>query len=195
LNPPIVVVNENKSVIEENEVNLNMNESIIPSDAKKLKARKLKRNDNDDILLETEICKKSVLCDDDEESDEKKRKLNIKRKRVEENNKPKRISVEFGPCASPPYKARKVFTSKASSKSTLSNSKVLAKHLAESIPKPPNSLPVGFMAISKAYSEIIDGDHFEDINKTVVTYVLDVFKCPDGYMSSQIYKEVVKVPG
>jgi hypothetical protein len=113
---------------------------------------------------------------------------------VEENVKPKRILVEFGPCASPPYKARKVFTSKVSSKSALSNSKVLAKYLAESIPKPPNSLLVAFMAISKAYSEIIEGDHFEDVNKTVVTYVPDVFKCPDGYMSSQIYKEVVKVP-
>jgi hypothetical protein len=71
----------------------------------------------------------------------------------------------------------------------------LDKHLAESIAKPPSSLPVAFVAITKAYDEIIEGDHFEDINKTVVTYVPDVFKCPDGYMSSQIYKEVIKVPG
>jgi hypothetical protein len=69
------------------------------------------------------------------------------------------------------------------------------KHLAKSIPKSPNSLPVGFLAILKAYSELVEGDQFTDINKTVVTYVLDVFKCPDGYMSSQIYKEVTKIPG
>jgi hypothetical protein len=41
----------------------------------------------------------------------------------------------------------------------------------------------------------VEGDQFSDINKTVVTYVLDIFKCPDGYMSSQIYKEVTKIPG
>jgi hypothetical protein len=195
LNPPVVVTNENNSVIRENEVTLNMNESFVPLDAKKLKARKLKRDDNDDMSLKTEVCKKSVLYDDDGESDEKKRKFNVKRKRVEDIIKPKRILVDFGICAPPPYKARKVLTSKASSKSSLSNSKVLTKHLAESIPKPPIPLPVAFMAISKAYSEIIEGDHFEDINKTVFTYVPDVFKCPDGYMSSQIYKEVIKVPG
>jgi hypothetical protein len=67
--------------------------------------------------------------------------------------------------------------------------------LAESIPKPPNSLLVVFVAISNAYSELIEGVQFSDINKTVVTYVLDVFKFPDGYMSSQIYKEVTKIPG
>jgi hypothetical protein len=72
---------------------------------------------------------------------------------------------------------------------------VIAKHLANLIPKSPNSLPVGFIAISKAYSELIEGDQFNDINKTVVTYVLDIFICPDGYMSSQIYKEVIKIPG
>jgi hypothetical protein len=96
--------------------------------------------------------------------------------------------VDFGPCASPPYKARKVLTSKASSKSSLSNSKVLAKHLAESIPKPPNTLQVAFMAISKAYNKIIEGDHFEDINKTVVTYVPDVFKCPALLKLSKKYR-------
>jgi hypothetical protein len=62
------------------------------------------------------------------------------------------------------------------------------------VAKIPNSLPVEFVSISKAYSELIEGDQFTDINKTVVTYVLDVFKCPDGYMSSQIYK-VIKIPG
>jgi hypothetical protein len=72
---------------------------------------------------------------------------------------------------------------------------VIAKHLAKSILKPPNSLLVGFIAISKAYSELIEGDQFTDINKTVITYVLDVFKCPDCYMSSQIYREVIKIPG
>jgi hypothetical protein len=69
-----------------------------------LKARKVKRDDNDDEFQETEVSKRSVICDDDEESDEK-RKINLKRKRVDENNKPKRVSIEFVPCASPPYKS------------------------------------------------------------------------------------------
>jgi hypothetical protein len=47
-------------------------------------------------------------------------------------------------------------------KSILSNSKVIAKHLAKSIPKPPNSLPVVSVAISKLYSELIEGDQFVD---------------------------------
>jgi hypothetical protein len=110
-------------------------------------------------------------------------------------NKPKRESVDFGPCASPPYRSRKVFSSKTSLESGLPKSKVITKHLAKSIAKVSNSLPVAFVSISKAYSELIEGDQFTDINKTVVTYVLDVFKCPDGYMSSQIYKEVIKIPG
>jgi hypothetical protein len=49
-----------------------MNESIVPSDSKKLKARKVKRDDNENEFLEAEICKRSVICDDDEENDEKK---------------------------------------------------------------------------------------------------------------------------
>jgi hypothetical protein len=116
---------------------------------------------------------------------------------VNENVKLKRESIDFGPCASPPYKSKKVFSSKASTKSIFSNSKVIAKHLAKSIPKPPNSLPVGLVAISNIYSELIEGDYFADneANKTIVTYILGVFKCPDGYMSSQIYREVIKMPG
>jgi hypothetical protein len=74
----------------------------------------------------------------------------LKRKRVDENNKPKRVSIEFVPCASPPYKSWKVFPSKTSTKSVLSNSKVIAKHLAKSIAKPTNSLPVAFIAILNA---------------------------------------------
>jgi hypothetical protein len=184
LDPPVV--------IKSNENSGNMGETVVPPDLKKLRARKVKRDDND-VVREAEVCKRSVICDDDEESDEK-RKVNLKRKRVDEGNKPKRESIEFGPCASPPYKSRKVFSSKTSTKSVLSNSKVIAKHLAKSIPKPPNSLHVGFLAILKAYGELIEGDQFTDINKTVVTYVQDVFKCPDGYMSTQIYKEVTKIP-
>jgi hypothetical protein len=119
LNPSLVGANENKVVLKENEENLNKNDPIVPSDPERLKARKSKRNDNDDMLLETEICKRSVVYDDDEESDEKKKKLNIKRKRVDESVKPKRVLVDFGPCVCPPYKARKVLTSKAPSKSLL----------------------------------------------------------------------------
>jgi hypothetical protein len=148
LDPPVIISNDKN--------NENMGKTVVPPDLKKLRARKVKRDDDD--VREAEVCKRSVIYDDDEESDEK-RKINLKRKRV------------------------------------LSNSKIIAKHLAKSITKPPNSLPVAFVAILNAYSELIEGDQFFDINKTVVTYVLDVFKCPDGYISSQIYKEVVKIPG
>jgi hypothetical protein len=178
--------------VEKNENNLSMKEIIVPSNVSKLRARKVKRDDDDNEFLDREVCKRSVVCDDDEESDGK-RKISLKRKRVVENNKFKRESIEFGPCASPPYKSRKVFSSKTFTRSVLSNSKVIAKHLAKSIPKPPNSLPVVFVAIFNAYSELIEGDQFSDINKTIVTYVPDVFKCLDGYMSSQIYKEVTKI--
>jgi hypothetical protein len=58
----------------------------------------------------------------------------------------------------------------------------------------PYYLSVAFVSISKAYSELVEGDKFSDVNNTVITYVLDVFKCPDGYMSSKIYKEVTKIP-
>jgi hypothetical protein len=58
--------------------NVNMEETIIPSDSKKLKSRNVKRDDENEFL-ETEICKRSVICDDDEESDEKKKKRNLKR--------------------------------------------------------------------------------------------------------------------
>jgi hypothetical protein len=93
-----------------------------------------------------------------------------------ENIKPKRESIDFGLCASPPYKSRKVFSSKTPIKSDLCNSKVIAKHLDKSVAKVPNSLPVAFVSISKAYIELIEGDQFSDINSIVVTYVPDVFK-------------------
>jgi hypothetical protein len=50
---------------------------------------------------------------------------------------------------------------------------------------------LGFLVVSYGLSELIEGDYFADseANKTIMTYILDVFKCPDGYMSSQIYKE------
>jgi hypothetical protein len=194
LNPPLVIGDDfkivpNSSLASETQVSsennlpknkIVMDEMSASPSKKSLKSRKVKR---DDEALEAEIFKRSVICDGDEDSDEKRR-TNLKRE-----------SIEFGPCSSFPYKSRKVFSSKTSTKSVLSNSKVIAKHLAKSIPKPPNSLPVGFIAISKVFSELIEGDQFNDVNKTVVTYVLDVFKCLDGYMSSQIYKEVIKIPG
>jgi hypothetical protein len=191
ITPSVKAVKENKGNISELNNNINMNESIVPSDLKKLKARKVKRDDNENEFLETETCKRSVICDDDEESDEKKKKRNLKRKRI---NEPKRESIDFGSCASLPYKSQKVSSSKTPIESGLSKSKVIAKHLTKSIAKVPNSLPVAFVSISKAYSELIEGDQFSDVNNTVVTYVPDVFKCPDGYMSSQIYK-VTKIPG
>jgi hypothetical protein len=69
--------------------------------------------------------------------------------------------------------------------------------LAKPIPKPPNSLPLCIAAISNALTLLIEGDYFADneANKTIVRYVLDVFKCQNGYISSQIYKEVIKMPG
>jgi hypothetical protein len=176
ITPPVNVVKENKGNVSELNNNMNMNESIVPSDSKKLKAQKVKRDDNENEFLETEICKKSVICDDDEGSDEKKKKRNLKRKRIVDYNKPKRESIDFRPCVSSPYRSRKVFSSKTSLESGLSKSKVIAKHLVKSIAKVPNSLPVAFVSISKAYSELIEGDQFTDINKTVVTYVPDVFK-------------------
>jgi hypothetical protein len=96
LDPP-VVINDNRN-------NENMEETVVPPDLKKLRAQKVKRDDVDDECQETEVCKRYVICDDDEESDVKRR-INLKRKRVDENNKPKRVSIEFGPCASPPYKS------------------------------------------------------------------------------------------
>jgi hypothetical protein len=72
----------------------------------------------------------------------------------------------------------------------------LAKKLAKIIPKPLYSLPLGIAIVSDGLSEFIEGDYFtNEANKTIVTYVPDVLKCPDGYMSSQIYKEVIKMPG
>jgi hypothetical protein len=50
------------------------NESPDTPSSKRIKSRKVKRDDNDQ---EIETCKKSVLCDDDEESD-KEKKVNLK---------------------------------------------------------------------------------------------------------------------
>jgi hypothetical protein len=72
----------------------------------------------------------------------------------------------------------------------------LAKNLAKSNPKPPYSLPLGVVVVSNGLSELIEGDYFTDdeVNKTIVRYIPDIMKCPDGYMSSQIYKEIIKLP-
>jgi hypothetical protein len=130
---PVNVVREDEA---NNVNNLNIEETIVPPDLRSSKAFKVKRDDNENEVLEIEVCKKSVICDDDEESDEKKKKRNLKRRRI---NDPKRVSIDFGPCASPPYKSRKVFSSKTPIKSGLSNSKVIAKHLAKSVAKVSNS--------------------------------------------------------
>jgi hypothetical protein len=208
LNPPLVIGDDfkvvpNTSLVSETQVipenklirdEVVMDEISASPSVKKHKSRKVKRDDIE--IQEAEVFKRSVICGDDEDSNNERRD-NLKRKRVIENSKPKRVSIDFGPCASPPFKSRKVFSFKASTKSILSNSKVIAKHLAKSIPKPPNSLPVGLAAFSNIFNELIEGDHFIDneANKTVVTYVPDVFKCPNSYMSSQIYKEVTKILG
>jgi hypothetical protein len=92
--PPVNLVEEVKANDGEMVSNVNMGETIVPSDSKKLKSRKVKRDDNENEFLETETCKRSVICDDDEESDEKKKKRNLKRKRF---NEPRRESIDFGP--------------------------------------------------------------------------------------------------
>jgi hypothetical protein len=61
ITPPVSVVKENKENVSELDNNMNMNESIVPSDSKKLKAWKVKRDDNENEFLETEICKSSVI--------------------------------------------------------------------------------------------------------------------------------------
>jgi hypothetical protein len=138
----------------------------------------------------SELIEGDHFTDDDEESNEEKRG-NLKRKRE---------CIDFGPCANLPFKSRKNYSLKVSKKPTKSiptRSKVLAKNLAKSVPKPTYSLPFGVVVVSNGLSELIEGDYFtdDDVNKTIVTYILDVLKCPDGYMSSQIYKEVIKLPG
>ncbi|MDR1945049.1 MAG: hypothetical protein LBQ59_03010 [Candidatus Peribacteria bacterium] len=113
--------------------------------------------------------------------------------------KRKRECINFGPYVEPSFKSRKVYSSKASTKPTksiLAKSKILANNLAKTVPKLLYSLPFGFAVVSNGQSELIEGDYSADeANKTIVTYVPDVFKCPDDYMSSQIYKEVIKMPG
>jgi hypothetical protein len=79
LNPPVSVVNESKVNGKKNENDLSMEETIVPSNVNKLRARKVKRDDDDNEFLDMEVCKRSVICDDDEESDEKKKKRNLKR--------------------------------------------------------------------------------------------------------------------
>jgi hypothetical protein len=155
-------------------------------DSPSIRKSKSKRTEKVADQEEIESFKRSVLCDDDEDSNEEKRS-NLKRKRE---------CVDFGPCANPPFKSRKTYSSKAWTKLTkgiLAKSKILAK----SVPKPPYSLPLGVAVKSNGLGELIEGDYFtdDDVNKTIVTYVPDVFKCPDGYISSQIYKEVIKIPG
>jgi hypothetical protein len=57
------------------------NEPPDTPSSKRIKSRKVKRDVNDQ---EIETFKKSVLCDDEEDSNEEK-KVNLKRKRVDEN--------------------------------------------------------------------------------------------------------------
>jgi hypothetical protein len=69
LYPPVVIGNDKNKE--------NMGETVVPPDLKKLRARKVKRDDNDDVR-EAEVCKRSVIYDDNKKSDEK-RKINLKR--------------------------------------------------------------------------------------------------------------------
>jgi hypothetical protein len=87
LKPSIDSLAENKK---------DLNDPIVPSEPKILKIRKVKRDDNDELSQDPEVCKRSVVYDDDEESDKKKKKVSLKRKRVEENVKSKRVLVDFG---------------------------------------------------------------------------------------------------
>jgi hypothetical protein len=76
--PPVNVVREDET---NNINNLNMEVSIIPPDLRSSKARKVKRDDNENEFLESETYKRSVICDDDEESDEKKEEKKCEEKK------------------------------------------------------------------------------------------------------------------
>jgi hypothetical protein len=54
ITPPVNLVKENKGNVSELDNNIDMNESIIPFDSKKLKSRKVKRDDSENEFLETE---------------------------------------------------------------------------------------------------------------------------------------------
>jgi hypothetical protein len=156
----------------------------VPSTPSNRKSKPLKVKKDDDVNEEEIIYKRSVLYDDDEDNSEEK-KVNLKRTGVDGNYIMKREFIEFVPTANPSFKSRKTFASKVlvePVKSILSKSKILAKNLAKSVPKPPNSLPLCIAVISNGLNELIEGDYFADdeANKTIVTYVLDVFKYPDG---------------
>jgi hypothetical protein len=184
----VIIVNKKENAMDES--------PSIPSN-KNMKSLKVKGDD--DVSEEEIVCKIFIRCDDEEDSNEEK-KVSLKRKRVDGNYVVKREYINFGPTANPSLKSRKTYSSKVPVKPVkgiLSKSKLLAKNLVNSITKSPNSLPLGIAEISNAYTELIEGDYFADneANKTIVTYVLDVIKCLDGYMSSQIYKEVIKIPG
>jgi hypothetical protein len=94
------VIPENKLVRDE----VVMDEIPAFPSVKKHKSRKMKR-DNIEVQ-EAKVFKRSVTCDDDEDSGEM-RKSNLKRKRVIENNKPKRESIDFGPVLPSLSKAEK----------------------------------------------------------------------------------------
>jgi hypothetical protein len=195
LNPPLVIDDNFKVVTSKVPLDTPLMNAKVETmddvpDSPSIKRNKSKRVEKVTDQEEIESFKRSVLCDDDEDSNEERRS-NLKRKRE---------CIDFGPCANPPFKSRKTYSSKASTKPTkniLATSKILDKNLAKSVPKPPYSLPLGVEVVSNGLSELIEGDYFTDneVNKTIVTYIPDVFKCPDGYMSSQTYKEVIKMPG
>jgi hypothetical protein len=127
LNPPLVIGDDfkvvpNTPLVSEHQVILEnklvedkvmIEEIPAPLSVNKQKSRKIKRDDIE--IHEAEVCKRSVICHGDKESDNERRG-SLKRKRVVENNKPKRESIDFGPCATFPFKSRKVFSSKASTK-------------------------------------------------------------------------------
>jgi hypothetical protein len=64
ITPPVNLVKENKGNVNELVNDIDMNESIVPSDSKNLKSRKVKRDDVENEFLETDLYKRSVICDD-----------------------------------------------------------------------------------------------------------------------------------
>jgi hypothetical protein len=190
---PLLVIDDNNKIISSNvpsEITLKDENKVdfirkveimddVPDSpaVKRSKSRRIEKVTNQEKI---KSFKRSILCDDEDSNEEKRN--NLKRKRE---------CIDFVPCANPPFKSRKIYSSKVSKKpvkSILAKSKVLAQKLPKCLPKPPFSLPLGIAVVSNGLSELIEGDCFADseANKTIVTHVLDVFKCPDCYMFSQV---------
>jgi hypothetical protein len=160
LNPPLVIDDNFKAVTSKVPLDTPLRNAKVETmddvpDSPSIKRSKSKRVEKVADQKEIGSVKSSVPCDDDEDSNEEK-KSNLKRKRD---------CIDFSPCAQSPFKSRKTYSSRASTKLTksiLAKSKILAKNLAKSVPKPPYSLPFGVAVISNGLSELIEGDYFTD---------------------------------